>query len=348
MKKIVVLCITLFFLAGMFPVSAQVEIGKDSAPVEYTSLVFDDLPGAYAIYRDTRFGETAYIGLCVIGGNELALRLFVPSTKTELLVFETFYTTGSASDPAGLQIESGTIDLIRGDFSATDATKRLLPSVNEWLTSWLHSRSRFKEMPEYCFDNDGTYSFQYWIPILQMKGLDSGLTLVTSGFVQAGLDPVFFEYSGETPIVEGPSFTIASGEVRSEVIDGISIPLDATWVRSPDGVYRIAKVTIQDAYCMVETLNMSQFGNIDTFDLIKLFLLHSGGTLMCESVRIFNLDGNPCVFYRVYDPATQQVSVQYKVFVSRNDTSLSVISLGAFESVYNGNKAYFDRILSLK
>lgn len=359
MRKNLTLVLSLFIFL-CFPLFSQTELQQN--PREFTPLVFDEIRGAYAIYRDTSSGETSYIGLCALGGNQLALRLFVPSTKTELLVLHTFYTVTNLQDSAMLNsamlnstvlnIEPGTIDLIRGDFAAADSTKRFLPVIYSALNAWLHSRVRFDDSPEYTFAEDALYTFQYWVPVLQMKAVDvrqtgpdsAGLTLITSGVVESGNDPVFFAYKGESAIVDGPDVAITAAAEQMAAFPDISVPLDSNWNKGRDGVYRISQATAQDAYCMVETFNMEDFPGNDTFDLIKFFILYSGSTLLCEGLRIFAVNENPCLFYRVYDAQTQRVTVHYKLFVPKDQKSISVVSLGAFESVYNANKDFFDAI----
>ena len=353
MKNTPILCflfVSLFALFCAAPLLCQTD--DQPPPPESTPLVFKEIPGAYAIYRDTRFGEIAYIGLCVIGGNELALRLYQPSTKTELLLMQTFYTVPNTTDPTLVDIEGGTIDLIRGDFSANNSTKRFLTVVNDWMNAWLHSRQRFEEMPEYAFEEDSSYTFQYWVPVVQMTGCDEGksggsgeVTLVTAGVAESGVDPAFFDFTGEGKIVAGPNVVLTAGEARLVDISGLSVPLDSNWTSGDDGVYRISCATPQDAYFTVDILDVTDFGNSDTFDMIKLFILYSGSTLLPEGLSIFSFDENPCLFYRVYDKKTGQASIQYKLFLPRDQTSIFVVSLGAFESVYTANKDFFDSIL---
>jgi len=180
--------------------------------------------------------------------------------------------------------------------------------------------------------------------------VEPGATLVTAGIMQTAADPAFYGYTGEPEILAGPVLqgsvgSLVPGEPVPVLMDGLSIPLDANWQRGGDGVYRIGGVTGGDAYCTVESLDLADFGNSDSFDLIKLFILYSGGTLLPEGLRIFVYDEYPCLFYRVWDPVRKQVTVQYRMFVPRSGTAVSVVSLGVFESVYNENRAYFDGIL---
>ncbi len=342
MKKMSVPVLSLFLLCFSLSLSAQTETVQN--PPAYASLVFKEDPGSYAIYKDTRFGETAYIGLCAIGGNELALRLYIPSTRTELLLLHTFYTSVNSSSPSQPVIEPGTITLIRGDFASNDATKHFLPMIYGWMNAWLHSRAQFDDMPEYIFTEDGAYNFQYWIPVLQMKKTD-GITLVTAGVTSSAVDPVFFEYSGEGTVVPGPLVALKASEARTVKIDGLSIPLDGNWTLSPEGGYRIAKVTSRDAYVTVETMDMNAAGKTDTFDLIKQFILYSGAILEPDALRIFVSNEYPCLYLQTRSPKTHQVQVQYMMFIPRSQSSLSVVTLGTWLSVYDGNKDFFDSIL---
>jgi hypothetical protein len=349
MIKKLCLSVSILVLFCALPLFSQID--DRPPPPEFTSLVFKEIPGSYAIYRDTRFGETAYIGLCAIGGNELALRLYIPSDKTELLFMQTFYTVPNTVDPTIADIEGGTIDLIRGDFSANTSTKRFLPLLYDWMNAWLHSRSRFDEMPEYSFEEKSTYNFQYWIPVLQMKGCEAGteglgaVTLVTAGVAESGFDPAFFEFTGEGKIVAGPEVVLAAGEPRQVNVSGLSVPLDSNWSAGDGGMFFISRSTPQDATFTVDIIDVSDFGNSDTFDMIKLFILYSGSILLPEGLSIFSFDENPCLFYRVYDTETGQATIQYKLFLPRDPNSIFVVSLGALESVYKANRDFFDSIL---
>jgi len=201
-------------------------------------------------------------------------------------------------------------------------------------------------MPEYDSGEEESFHFEYWIPVLQLQGAaEAGLVLVTAGMMKSAVDPAFYAYTGEPEIPDVPSGPLVAGEPSPVLMDGLSIPLDSNWRRGVDGVYRIEGATGQDAYCMVESLDLAEFGNSDTFDLIKLFILYSEGMLLPEGLRIFVFDEYPCLFYRVWDAERKLVTVQYKMFVPRDGTALSVVSLGVLEPVYNGNRVYFDGIL---
>jgi len=171
------------------------------------------------------------------------------------------------------------------------------------------------------------------------------VVLATAGVASSGMDPAFFAFTGEPVPVPGPSVSLAAATARTVTLDGLEMNLDSNWECGEDSVWRIVRDSSQDAYCMVETLDIKELGSIDTFDLIRLFILYSGGTLLPDGLRIFVFNEYPCLFYRVFDAETGQVTVQYKIFIPRDESHLSVLSLGAFESVYEGNKDFFESIL---
>jgi len=351
-KRLIALYAVLFSILFAFPLFAQ------SLPIEYTSLGFADEKGSYVVYHDTRNGANAYIGLLFSEGNKLFIRLYESDSGHVLLASQTFYTVpkGATPDKSLLDVEPGTINLLSGDFGATPYSGKVLSEVYGWIDAWLHSRSQFDEASDYDFDETYRYRFEYWIPILQMRAADvrgeapSGkisddVELVTAGVVESMTDPTFFSFTGEVKTVKGPSYAITAGNPLPASIDGLEILLDSNWARGADGAYRISRESPQDAFCRVETLDVSEFGTADTFDLIKLFILYSGGILMPEDLRIFASGGYPCLFYRVCDPVTRKVTAQYRLFIPKDETHLSVLSFGAFESLYDANKEYFDSTL---
>ena len=317
-------------------------------PAEYTPLAFDETPGAYAIYHDTRAGNDSYIGVCFLGGNELAIRLYEPATGNELLFTQTFYSSGDAVDP-------GTISLIRGSFSSSPAAERLISTITDCANAWLHSRERLKEEPDFTVEENAMYDFRYWVPVFRVFafGLErcdpvtgiGAIKLATAGIAQSGNDPAFFGYAGLPVRKKGPSYPIAPGTPRTVTVDGYSVPLDMNWVEGADGIWRIARESPQDAAFLIETIHAADYGDRDVFDLIKMLVLNSGCQLVPDDLRIFVSNECPCVFYRVYDPEGGLVTVQYKMFITRDESRFSMVSLSAFESVYEANRAYFDSIL---
>ena len=347
MKRTIALIASLSFLFLAFATGQSPDPLREG-PVEYTPLAFDETPGAYAIYHDTRAGNDSYIGVCFLGGNELAIRLFEPSTGNELLFTQTFHGSGDSVDP-------GTISLIRGSFSSSPSTERLIPTITDWASAWLHSRERLEEEPDFTVEGKSMYDFRYWVPVFRMFtfGLEKcdpatglgAVKLATAGIAQSGDDPAFFEYAGLPARKKGPSFSIEPGASRTATVDGYSVPLDMNWTEGADGIWRVARESPQDAAFLIETIHAADYGDQDVFDLIKMLVLNSGCQLIPDDLRIFVFNECPCVFYRVYDPEGGMVTVQYKMFITRDESRFSMVSLSVFESLYEKNRAYFDSIL---
>lgn len=324
------------------PLAAQ-SAAQPSAPEESRPIPFAAKVGEYAIYRDTTFGAPVYIGICAIGGNRLAIRLYEPETKNLLVVFHSFYVKGHDVDP-------GTVDTIYGSFTSSTAAGKVLPIVYDWINAWLHSSGRLATEPDYETREYVTFHFAYWVPVLQMESAGNA-KLVTAGVAESGEDPAFFGYTGEPATTDGPKYQVPKADRVDATMGEIGLPLDGNWKEGSDGVWRLSKVTGEDAFCSVETVDMSAFGpreKFDTFDLIKLYLQHPAGELLAEGARLFVKGDYPCIYYRVYDAATKQVSVQIRMFIAMDESRLSVVSLGAAESLYDGNRDYFNLILGIQ
>ncbi len=339
----------LLLLSLALPLFAQ----ETAPPAENPPLLFKDREGDFVMYRVDSFANTAYVGLCALGGNELLLRLYVPATKTEVLLSQTFYYETEASGRT--QVDPGALRLYRGDFTATEESRRFLPLVYNLMNVSLSQRTRFDREPSFSFaldaarPEDEVYLFEYWLPVLGLAGVayQSGgnISMVTAGAVSSMEDQAFFGFTGELEPLSGPEVKITPTAVSTVKAGSFEVLLDTNWETTDNLVWRIKKSTVQDAYFMVEDLDLNQLGELDAFDMIRFILLYSEGSLLMPDVRIFNYDGIPALFYRVYDLETRQITVQFKLFVAYENNWLSIVSLGAFESVYNANKEYFDNIL---
>jgi hypothetical protein len=176
-------------------------LASQAAPAEYSPLVFAGKTGEYAYYRDTRGESVAYIGLCVMGRNKLAIRLWESDNGNELIVLETFFTTGDKYAAGGLTAEEGTIDLIRGDFSMGRSAS-VLSEVLSWADAWVKARPLSGSVFEFTGGASSEYVFQSRVPVMQLRGTlsDAGgkaLELVKAGVLVSGADPAFYGWKGE-------------------------------------------------------------------------------------------------------------------------------------------------------
>ncbi len=310
-------------------------LGLDETPIS-----FGPEPGGYAIYRLDGASGPAYLGVCNTRGNELAIRLYDTATARELLVTQTFYSSGTGD---WLSLAPGTVTPIRGKFE-TPLEGRMLTIVSDVLGAWIASRHTFDEAPRYIWDKGESMEFEYWVPVMQLRSA-RGLTLVTSGFLSSAGDPAFYGFVEEPSSAAASGKTIAPGKPITALIGGVSVGLDSRWVAGADGLYRFPDADARDAGCYVETIDAARLGELDVFDLIRGYLLYSGGVLIAKDVHIFAIGEDPCVFYRVWDPLTGRQSAQYRLFLSRDGSGVSVVCLAAFNEVYDGNEEYFRSIL---
>ena len=310
-----------------------------------STLKFADRPGAYVIHSDPRFGELAYVGLCYLGGDALALRSFVPRTGAEVNL-----VLGLSLDDTGSSVTTPSVRVLKGDLGNSESSLRIVPMVLNWTNGWLHSRDWFSQSREFEYAEDDEFRFSYWVPVLNILSIGGtgtrDLRIVTAGIIRSVEAPEFFAFTGVPEARESDAYAVEALPNSPVTIDGLSVPLDANWQTEDGRLFRIQKRTPQDAVLMIETLDLAEYGIKDSYELIKYSLLaDQDAFLMAADAKVYELDGLPCLSYRLLDPTTGFVTVQYKLFFDRGDSVVSMATLAAFESLYLANKAYFDAIL---
>lgn len=325
-----------------------------SEPADYRPLSFDEAPGSYAIYRDDRGAAPVYLGICFISGNELALRRYDTSDQSEILIKQTFYTTSS---PSGAQtLEPGTVNVLRGTLGSGGGESAFLGDVYDWMSTWLDTKSRFADSTQYEVAGKDVSLFEYWVPVIQFRGIRAGsadssasggavVRLVTAGILSSGTDPAFYSFTGEPLPVESPAAEIRSGESVDVTLGGLSVSLDGNWSRGQDGVYSVMGGGGRLAWIGSEVLDLKDSGARGILDLIKFLVLYTPEVVIADSLRIFVHAEYPCLFYRSYDATTGTIIARYRMFVPMEGSGLSIVTLGARDSVFARNRAYLEGIL---
>ena len=97
--------------------------------------IFNDIPGSYVIYHDTRFKDDVYLGLAYLGENKLLARSFETKDDNELQVIIqlTINTDGEIDLGKNLSIR-------KGDLKSSQAASRVIPMILNWATTWYKER----------------------------------------------------------------------------------------------------------------------------------------------------------------------------------------------------------------
>lgn len=313
-------------------------------PPEGTPLGFPDQAGSFAIYYDARAEPPCYVGLCYLGGNEVAIRVYEPGSEQELLVLETLYTVDDGE--GGTELDPGSINIIRGDINA-EVSQRILPLVWNWINAWIQSRSNFDDTIAYEFEYDGMYRFEGWVPLLQLRQIDEGVELTTAGIASSVTDPAFFAWTGFPQPETGPSVTLAAGGNSASAeksLTGFWTP-DSNWTVDDQRVWKVTKETVQDAYVYEEVLPPETIEGMSTELLLKALLTRTGAQLIAPSVQLSEEGETVFLSFKVYDSETNTVTVQVKRMLGNSDGGLAILNFGAFESVWVENESYFTELL---
>ena len=301
--------------------------------------------GVYAIYGDTRFEEPTIIGLCVVDENTLMLRSFTPGSKTELLLQASF-----SIDTSDHSIQPKSLKIIAGDLKKSGSSIRLLPMVMNWIQAWLASKEKISSALSYKVSMDEDYNFEYWIPCLQLRGIDLGqkknLRLITAGLFRSNSDRQFFDFKTLPNIHEFPSYKIQTQEKKDVTLGGVHLVLDLNWKTEDGNIYRLQQTTKQDAILMVETIDLHQYNIHDPKELLPFFLLGGQGIFLADGSTVTQTKERYNIVFRKCDPASGRVTIQKTTLIPGQEGALKAITLAAFETLYRTNQDYFDRIVT--
>lgn len=305
--------------------------------------IFDGPVGTYAIYHDARFGDDVFIGLCYIGEDTLLVRSYETKTQNELLMLIPFVREEGEGIGLGQEMR-----VIRGDMQSSKASARLLPMLMNWSQTWYSLREKIREKNEYQASTDDDYAYKAWIPVFQLSriGDKKDFRVVSVGILSSNADPRFFLYNEEPKPQAAESYKIDKKK-RSEVtIDGIRFSLDENWKTDDSRVYRLQKVSPQDAVLTVETFDYAKAGIPSVSLLASLIVIgNSEVTVLMDGTELTKRKDSYELTLRMYDPGQGKVTVQKSRIIEKGEGVVSMTSLACYETLYLENKAYFDSIL---
>lgn len=306
------------------------------------NVIFDDFPGKFALYEDSRFGEKAIIGLCYLGNNSIVARSYEPKTENELVLMMDFVITENGIAPGD------NLRVLKGSFNSSENAQRLLPMIMNWSASWYASKDTIKEKGSYSYSSDDEFNYLSYIPVFQIDsiGTDNKFKIFSMGTLSDLNDERFNNLTGIPEAVEAESYKISKGKKTEVIIDGLKITLDSNWKTTDERIYTLDKVTPQDAVFLVETFNYVENGFNSLKELANLLLgANQNIILLAEGSKIVETEGSIFIYSRMYDPIQKKNSFQETQLIERNDGYVSVVTLSCYETLYLKNKKYFDGIL---
>lgn len=309
----------------------------------FSEALFNDLPGSYVIYNDERFNDQAYIGLLYLGSDKVLVRTYEENTANEFVFIVTMVIEDNKFSFAN------DMEFLYGKLGSSETTQRILPMILNWGNAWYESRSFIEENLSYSAQIDDTYSYQYWIPILNIEDIsyDPDFSLITAGMVKDINDPAFAQFDGVSDWSQFPAYKINIEESNDVLISHFLFTLDQNWVKEKDGVYRIKQESDQDAALMIEQVDLETIPYKSDKDLAKIIMLSSSSAysmLLADKSKIYQQDGHLYFENCVLDYQSNAISYQKSKYVLDGNI-MSIISLASFYDLYEMNSEYFDKIL---
>jgi hypothetical protein len=312
------------------------------------------LPGEYAFYRDKRGGKNFYRGYLCFPSENGANIVFVRNINLDTGKEESFMFTVQ-DDKEGMPTN---IISIQGEFNEPD-TRQALPDFLNFTSLYLRTKNEYDagaSIDDEWQDYTLVFSFNKVLPFFQfadiaIKGKSGNVyTLEYGGILNIDEARQFFEMkplarsaavSRRTPVIpQKPEKTVSQHDV--------SITLDENWKYDSSTElpgYWLSLASIRDSQISIEKGSLKQLGITweNPFPFLKILVLAAGNSLEINTVKTQKIpNGYQIEFYLRDD---QNIRNYQRASVLPSGDSFYVINFSSFADIYDGNKAYYNKIL---
>ena len=319
----------------------------------------DDASGEYVFYKDNSFSRTSYIGFLYYNESTYAARYYAPSDSTKSLVEKdiTLYLT---INPENSQLEF-TGENMTGLTSNDDAD--VVNYIHD-LFYELSARRQNLEVngiqkvtvkQDYAqFGGTVTLNFSSLVPIFNLDSIVDldGTPIIqvqTAGLLTSSNDKSFSNFKGfeNLPADKKRSFNKKMFAKKAEYnYENQTVTLDNQWTQSMDNLWLLG----DSALLTLNVINTPEVFTSSKKDftsaLTRKLMQSTEGSYSVWPRMIFNADNNTTKITNLfYQPESGNVTRDFKIITKLADGKYNYFTLTVFESVYEKNKKYFDKII---
>ena len=319
-----------------------------------------DFSGEYVYYSDRSFTRTSIVGFLYYNDSTYAVRYYAPAdvknglqAKDITLYFSVnpnstvLELTGEKSVGVVEESDADIVNYLHDllyEFSAR-AKKAFLDSSEK-----IESKQDFPQ-----FGGNVTIVFSTQIPIFNIDSIRAAdgsyvMSVQTVGALASSSDTSFTAYKGVEGLPKDKTRNFKNKAKSKKVAASFekqTINLDAQWSQSAENLWLLGDyalltlnvVPLPESYAGKETLFR------DT--LIRKLCQGTDGSYILWPHKTQTIQGKTIKMTNVfYQPASGDVTRDFKILTKMSDGSYSYLNMTVFDSVYQKNKAYFDKILT--
>ncbi|MDR2768683.1 MAG: hypothetical protein LBB82_10210 [Treponema sp.] len=312
------------------------------------------LPGEYAFYLDKRGGANFYRGYLAFPSEGGANIVFVRTINLNTGKEERFAFIVK-DDEKGMPTN---VTNIQGEFNTLDS-RQALPDFLNFTSLYLRTKNEYEvgasiddEWDDYTLE----FSFNKVLPFFQfadikMKGKRESLyTLEYGGILNIEDASRFFEMAPLKRSAAASRRTPAIPQKPGRTVnqDAVSITLDENW-KYDDSTelpgYWLSLASVRDSQIAIEKSSLKQLGitRENPYFLLKVLVLAQGNSLEMNTVKTQKTpNGYQLEFYLRDDQNTRNYQ---RAFITFAGDSVYVINFSSFADIYDGNRAYYNKIL---
>jgi len=315
-----------------------------------------DTSGEYVFYKDSSFNRTSYIGIIYYNDSTYAFRYYAPASSKESLLEkditiyfsvdpskETLLLTGENIRGAGAQ-DSDIINYLHDLFYEFTARRQ---NVEFGKNTIVTTNTDFAQ-----FGGNVTIVYNKRIPIFSIESIKAKdgkeiFSLQTSGQLFSSADTSFTTFKGVKGLPKDKvrSFKKDSkAKAQKATCDDMSVTVDSSWQKAMDNMWLLGDSAV------LTIASIPAAAGIDA-DAYREFVIRkscqgSDGSFSLWHYQNVKTSGNTTSIESVYHrPAEASVTRTFKVLKCRKDGSYACLTLSVYDSIYQKNKAYFDKIV---
>lgn len=316
------------------------------------SSYIQELPGQYVYYEDKTFTRKSYFGILMFDEKTFAARYYAPADKnqkkpeTDVEIYFTVDPKAEHLELTGEKIMSGFtpeeaefVNYLHDMLYELSARRIKLGSLSE--------KKRIVRNSEHFGQFGGFVTVEYdgVVPLFNIKSVFTDESspeffVVTCGQLTSGKDKSFEQFKGFPESTEDNRHSMPKNKKAKELTfsteSGKTYYLDSNWTQSMENVFILGDAAL---------ITAGTIPNAPVDFFIRQFMLSTGDSYLdWTRTECTEKDGNISISGIFYQPSTKNVSRNFKS-ARKTDSGYDFLTLTVFNSVYEKNRSYFNRIM---
>ncbi len=320
------------------------------------------MSGDYVYYRDYTFHTKTYVGFVFYDENTYGMRYYAVNPKVGSEEVELLVTLNPNKDVVEISGEKIITQTVQADIESVNYLHELLYEFSarrKKQNGNISSNTLVVSDDFQQFGGQMTVTYDAYVPIFNLSAIKdkSGKALLevqSIGRLADSNDNSFFDFKVTDSLLEENSMVqnnaLKQGNSQKVIFDTISITLDESWERKLENFWTLNDDALLSITKMV--IPTTDFANnaytVQDYFKRQFLLSGKGSALLLPKKHIDQTEQKLAVNALVFTREENMLSRQIQILLqsSEKNEDYYLLSFTVYESAYQANKVYFDRIIN--